>query len=356
MSTIHINSTGINHIRQFLADNHKLGGDHFDDDMLAAWAADVERNYDEQGEAEFEIRGMDSASGNPVICRLSSDGYDADEASEELQARFAAHLPDGVDLADCELTTYGDERISVAGAGIDSDTPALILPGWIADDGNAEVEYPDAESGAEAAQEYVDDGSWGDLAETSWVNVTTWRPVLLLLDGETEWARADQESHTITLEAEEPDCADGEEHDWRSPHSVLGGLEDDPGVQGHGGGVIITEVCAHCGAYRVTDTWAQDMSTGEQGLTSVEYRDADDDSLEWVEALRVRALRETVEGVLDQMDSVAEYIYGEGDELVGAISLVAGAETDSVVAELQLVLGDDFVVSQDDSGIIIERA
>jgi hypothetical protein len=295
MSNIRINTTGINQIRQFLADNHKLGGDHFDAAMLRAWAGEAEDCYAAGNGAAIEIKSWDTWRGHAVTLEIREDGYDIiPSTSDDLLTAFAGHLPDGIEISDCELTTYGDERISVAGAWIDSDTPALILPGWVADDGNAEVKYPDAESGAEAAQEYVDDGSWGDSAETSWVNVTTWRPVLLLLDGETEWARADEESHTITLEAEEPDCADGEEHDWRSPHSVLGGLEDDPGVQGHGGGVIITEVCAHCGIYRVTDTWAQDMSTGEQGLTSVEYRDADDDSLEWVEARKVRAMRKTV--------------------------------------------------------------
>ena len=38
-----------------------------------------------------------------------------------------------------------------------------------------------------------------------------------------------------------------------------------------GGGVVIAEVCVQCGCKRTTDTWAQDRSTGEQGLTSVGY-------------------------------------------------------------------------------------
>ena len=45
---------------------------------------------------------------------------------------------------------------------------------------------------------------------------------------------------------------------------------------------MITEVCAQCGRYRVTDTWAQCRDTGEQGLRSVTYRPADDPSLAWV--------------------------------------------------------------------------
>ena len=45
--------------------------------------------------------------------------------------------------------------------------------------------------------------------------------------------------------------------------------------------MIVREVCAHCGAYRTTDTWAQDQTTGQQGLTSVAYEDADDESIAW---------------------------------------------------------------------------
>lgn len=93
------------------------------------------------------------------------------------------------------------------------------------------------------------------------------------------------ETITVSVDPLEPECDDEEGHDWQSPHSVLGGLESNPGVQGHGGGVIIREVCACCGAYRITDTWAQRPDTGEQGLRSVEYREADSDSLPWVESL-----------------------------------------------------------------------
>lgn len=91
---------------------------------------------------------------------------------------------------------------------------------------------------------------------------------------------------TYIFEPREPDCEDGHKHDWRAPYSVLGGIKENPGVWGHGGGVIVRLVCAHCGAYKEIDTWAQDISTGEQGLRSVRYEPANDDSLAWVESLR----------------------------------------------------------------------
>ena len=58
---------------------------------------------------------------------------------------------------------------------------------------------------------------------------------------------------------------------WRTPIELLGGIEDNPGVSCHGGGVVCTEVCILCGCEKVTDSWAQNPVTSEQGLDSVEY-------------------------------------------------------------------------------------
>lgn len=191
-------------------------------------------------------------------------------------------LPTGVTLDDCAVTTIADLDVVWQGETVSDDAVAIVLPGYCADDGNAEIEIPDAESAEDAAQEYVDGGDWGDRSETSWIRVYVWQTALALDDdGEPIDLTIDRDSHTVTLEAEEPDCTE-DDHDWQSPIEVVGGIEENPGVWGHGGGVIITEVCAHCGVYRVTDTWAQDPSTGEQGLESVEYREADEDSLAWV--------------------------------------------------------------------------
>lgn len=85
-----------------------------------------------------------------------------------------------------------------------------------------------------------------------------------------------------------PRCAEGHDHKWVSPHSVVGGDPLNPGVRGHGGGVIMTEVCRHCGAYRVIDTWADDGSGGT--MRSVSYRDPDEASRAWLR--RRQAARE----------------------------------------------------------------
>jgi hypothetical protein len=177
-----------------------------------------------------------------------------------------------------------------------------------ANDGNCEVAY-EGIAASEAAQKYVDDGDWGEITSTVWISVSTYRKDA---DGEIY----DEKGHTIAIDPEEPDCVDGEEHDWRTPHSVLGGLKENPGVHGHGGGVICKEVCAHCGAYKITDSWAQNPETGEQGLDSIEYRDADDDSRPWVEK---RLLTDVVEPALDECEAVVEY-RNKGTEIVAVLT------------------------------------
>jgi hypothetical protein len=99
----------------------------------------------------------------------------------------------------------------------------------------------------------------------------------------TVWVRVIVEGDLweIAIHPKSPPC-EGASHKWESPHSVLGGLRENPGVWGNGGGVIIRECCAHCGAFRETDTWATDPATGEQGLTSVAYADPTEESLRWV--------------------------------------------------------------------------
>lgn len=68
-----------------------------------------------------------------------------------------------------------------------------------------------------------------------------------------------------------PPCLDDREHDWQSPVEIVGGIDENPGVFGHGGGVVIYECCMVCGCGHKIDTWAQDPWTGEQGLRSETY-------------------------------------------------------------------------------------
>lgn len=138
--------------------------------------------------------------------------------------------------------------------------PVTEVPrAWVAaDDSGVEVTTTGG-TAREAAQSYVDSGDW-DRERTMFHHVRVW-PL-----GEED----DTETFEITVDPAEPSCSE-DEHDWQSPHAIVGGLRSNPGVRGNGGGVISTEVCMNCGCSRTTDTWATDPGNGTQGHTTVSY-------------------------------------------------------------------------------------
>lgn len=121
----------------------------------------------------------------------------------------------------------------------------------------------------EVAQEYVDSGYWGESDKTQWVDIHVY-------DAEP-WVGdfVIQENHvdtiTVAIEPEEPDCEHPHGHIYATPYSLVGGLKENPGVQGSGGGTKGTYVCMLCGLVQHWDNWAQRPDTGEQGLDSTEY-------------------------------------------------------------------------------------
>lgn len=107
----------------------------------------------------------------------------------------------------------------------------------------------DAEAIAEAKR-------WAESYEPS--DATYWVAIQVNRvdgDGDTEYV----DEVKITVEPVEPDCPAGNVHGW---------VQTD--LRGNGGGVIITDTC-DCGATRTKNTWAQNIDTGEQGLTSIRF-------------------------------------------------------------------------------------
>jgi hypothetical protein len=210
------------------------------------------------------------------------------------------------------------------------------MPKFICNDGNGAV-VVETETTLEAAQEFVDSGSWGEIEKTCYVTVNVtekisertirkfvgdvreinmvWNGKILVYASsdsgddlpfsEKEKEEIKEEfpkcefdeqgdliipfldaTHTIAIDPNEPECEENCSHDWKSPYSVLGGLKENPGVWGNGGGVIIKEVCCYCGKYKITNTWAQNPENGEQGLTSIEYDLPDDGTMEYVDEMK----------------------------------------------------------------------
>ena len=142
----------------------------------------------------------------------------------------------------------------------------------LAEDGECydEIEAADVAEALDVACENLDEDVYRG-GSTCWIDIQA-----------TCKETGESDKRTVRIDPEEPGCVDGEDHDWCSPYSVLGGCRENPGVWGHGGGATITTVCRHCGWYQVVDTWAQRQDTGEQGLRSVTYREPDDASRDWV--------------------------------------------------------------------------
>ena len=201
---------------------------------------------------------LDIGPDDPEVYVVAT-GEEADEWSRHAtldDARTEAG-EQGVGSSIWTVESYDADRSS---GPIETSTVAAYL----CDDGNAEVRV-DAESAEDAAQEYVDDGDWGLDDHTIWVTVWV-QPV-----SEHGHPIGDRDSYRITLDPSEPSCSHEDGHDWQSPIELVGGIESNPGVRGHGGGVVMTDVCLRCGCERVRDTWAQDPEDGTQGLDSVCY-------------------------------------------------------------------------------------
>jgi len=131
---------------------------------------------------------------------------------------------------------------------------------WVAECEGTDVEYPGATSRQEAAEEYVATGSWGDPCDaTTWVTIATWER--WTIGGLTFDDERSQLAVKVAIEPEEPECAEGQEHDW----------QDHGHDRCHGAGIVGSVRCRYCGAVCTTDTYAQDPEDGEQGLTSVRY-------------------------------------------------------------------------------------
>lgn len=249
----------------------------------------------------------------------------------EIIEKIADRIADGESfktiLNDAEL------KLSCPNAAIIDDCLVLDPSIIYADDGNAEVEFEDV-SHKEAANQYVYDGDWGEIDKTFWVDVTTYRKGI---DATGNYVNCDIDSHTISRNPEEPDCAFEIEHEWVSPHEILGGLEENPGVWGHGAGTVCKSICKHCGEYMITDSWAQNPATGEQGLYSIEYQPADNDSIEWV----IKQLLDNAETQLDNDPNILEYKSCD-NHIIASISNCTNF--DDAVSHISSYLGDRFDV------------
>lgn len=175
----------------------------------------------------------------------------------------------------------------------------------------------------EAGREWIEDGDWECNTHATELSCEV-GPIIRDVDGSIDDDATDvanrEDCSGVCPVVDAPDCADGQEHDWQSPYSVVGGCKENPGVWGSGhGGVRIEEVCRHCGLYRIVDTGATDSSNGTR-CESTEYREADEASLDYVWGDE----KEWTQWVLDHDDEDVL----DDDDLVSAFHAIFRREPD----------------------------
>lgn len=138
-----------------------------------------------------------------------------------------------------------------------------------------------------------------------------------------EDATSDNDSHDCSGEYSDelPECEISEdgEHDWQSPHSIVGGIKENPGVWSNGGTIFSTkEVCSCCGKYKSeTDNGSQ--CHPDEDRCVIEIEDADEASLDWI-------MRQN-NGYLP--DELGEHLSREEDTLAHMLSTVGELQSEA---------------------------
>lgn len=130
---------------------------------------------------------------------------------------------------------------------------AITLTAYICTDEAGHPVEINAETAEDAAQAYVDGGDWPAESKTYWISVN--------VREESDEDGDDEESIRVAIEPTEPECTE-DAHEYHHPGEARSSY----------GGVVVEAVCVHCGLTRITDSGAQCMHTGRQGLDSTEYR------------------------------------------------------------------------------------
>lgn len=232
------------------------------------------------------------AAARPLLAALRDDSVCLDDAVDAARACAVLDLSRAVD--DAIARAVGSDRERYWDLSHDSEGYRAVK----------------AMNARDAVEHAVADVNYPAGERTQWYTATAHCP---LTDETAE--------RSVEVDPTEPDCDDGAAHEWESPFALVGGCKSNPGVFGHGGGVVVHEVCMICGCERITDTWAQRPDTGEDGLTSVSYEPG-------AYADEVRRMRE------DMPEEIAGYEVRERSG--GGWLVIAGADdADDALREIR---------------------
>lgn len=170
-----------------------------------------------------------------------------------------------------------------------------------------------------------------------------------------EDATSDNDSHDCSGEYSDdlPECEISEdgEHDWQSPHSLVGGIKENPGVWSNGGTCWTTKsVCACCGKYK-TEVNKGSQCHPDESSCVIEIDEADESSLAWImrqnngylpdelgehlnqEEDTLAHMRSTVGKLQNEAQDISHGIWMEIDEL--DVSELTRAEAEEWMADIR---------------------
>ena len=195
-------------------------------------------------------------------------------------------------------------------------------------------------------QALAEDGDWGEMDPAA-------GSLAVKVSAECE-DTGEELSELCVIDPEEPECPLGE-HEWSDDHDLVGGCESNPGVQGHGAGISVSEVCVLCGMERISYTCTQgEHAETEHDHDGVRYEadsvDADGlarhhDGVPPAEAL------ETYDGAgQDLVDACLAYQMEHGDRETVLGEMIEDEQLPvAAVASIIRGLGRACIESDDDS-------
>ena len=77
------------------------------------------------------------------------------------------------------------------------------------------------------------------------------------------------------ISQDEPKCISENGHHWAATYEREGGIKENPGVWGHGAGVILHDHCTRCNVIRKKDTWGTNPFDGTHGHEMITYGEAE---------------------------------------------------------------------------------
>jgi hypothetical protein len=143
---------------------------------------------------------------------------------------------------------------------------------------------------------YSETTTASSMAEAKWLAAASWengnweggKAIISVqvaeLDDAGKAVEIDWVDVTVGEDPEAPECSCEDGHEFIADVNVVGGLTENPGVWSQGGTTIVTKTCCkHCGVYQRETSYGSQRNPGQ--CDTVEYLDADESSIAWVESL-----------------------------------------------------------------------